>query len=158
MVLKHARRDFLRYAVVGGVAVPLTFSPWFFRLAQAKTSPASPFHFAADPKNLTEMERIHLPKIILPPVVEDGSQAPIQVEVDHPMDKDHYIKNIQIISFKDPVQTKGTFYFSPLNGQAFLGTQIRLNGGESTVWVIAECNQHGRWAASAHTKVAAGGC
>ena len=149
----HSRRDFLRYAMVGGVAVPLTFAPGFFKLAQAKA-----FNFAADPDNLTDIERIHLPIITLSPVVEDGSQAPIQVEVDHPMDDDHYIKSLQIISFKDPVQTKGNFYFSPLNGEAFIGTQIRLNGGESTVWAVAECNQHGRWASSTDTKVAAGGC
>ncbi len=153
MICNHSRRDFLRYAMVGGVAVPLTFVPAFFKLAQAKA-----FNFASDPDNLTEMERIHLPNITLPPVVEDGSQASIQIELDHPMDDDHYISNIQIIGFNDPVQTKGNFYFSPLNGEAFMATQIRLNGGESTVWVVAECNQHGRWASSAHTKVAAGGC
>ncbi|MEE8364234.1 MAG: thiosulfate oxidation carrier protein SoxY [Gammaproteobacteria bacterium] len=153
MVSNHSRRDFLRYAMVGGVAVPLTFAPGFFQLAQAKA-----FNFAADPNNLTDMERIHLPKITLPPVVEDGSQAPIQIELEHPMDEDHYIKSIQIINFNDPLQTKGNFYFSPLNGEAFIGTQIRLSGGESTVWAIAECNQHGRWAASRDTKVAAGGC
>lgn len=149
----HSRRDFLRYVMVGGVAVPLTFAPGFFKLAQAKA-----FNFPADPENLTDMERIHLPIITLPPVVEDGAQAPIQVEMDHPMDEDHYIKSLQIIGFNDPVQTKGSFYFSPLNGEAFIGTQIRLNGGESTVWVVAECNQHGRWASSTNTKVAAGGC
>ena len=153
MTNHHSRRDFLRYAMVGGVAVPLTFSTGFFQLAQAKA-----FNFAADPDNLTDMERIHLPIITLSPVVEDGSQAPIQVEVDHPMDDDHYITNIQIIGFNDPVQTKGNFYFSPLNGEAFVGTQIRLNGGESTVWAVAECNQHGRWASGRDTKVAAGGC
>ena len=149
----QSRREFLRYAMVGGVAVPLTFSTGFFQLAQAKA-----FNFAADPDNLTDMERLHLPQITLSPVVEDGSQAPIQIEMDHPMDDDHYITNIQIIGFNDPVQTKGNFYFSPLNGQAFVGTQIRLNGGESTVWAVAECNQHGRWASSTDTKVAAGGC
>ncbi len=153
MLCNHSRRDFLRYVMVGGVAVPLTFAPGFFQLAQAKA-----FNFAADPDNLTDLERIHLPKITLPPVVEDGSQAPIQVEMDHPMDEDHYITSLQIIGFNDPVQTKGNFYFTPLNGEAFISTQIRLAGGESTVWVVAECNQHGRWAGSTSTKVAAGGC
>lgn len=153
MSCNHNRRDFLRYAMVGGVAVPMSIGPGLLTGAQANV-----FNFAKDPDNLTEMERIHLPKITLPPVVEDGSQAPIQIEVDHPMDDDHYITHIQIVGFNDPVQTKGNFYFSPVNGEAFIGTQIRLNGGESTVWVIAECNQHGKWAASKDTKVAAGGC
>ena len=153
MTCNHNRREFLRYAMVGGVAVPLSIGPGILATAQANA-----FNFAADPDNLTEMERIHLPKITMPPVVEDGSQASIQIELDHPMDEDHFITHIQIIGFNDPVQTKGNFYFSPLNGEAFIATQIRLNGGESTVWVVAECNQHGRWASSKGTKVAAGGC
>ena len=153
MTCDHNRREFLRYAMVGGMAVPLTLGTGLITPAQAKV-----FNFAKDPNNLTDMERMHLPRITLPPVVEDGSQAPIQIEMDHPMDDDHYIKLIQIIGFDDPVQTKGNFYFSPMNGEAFIGTQIRLNGGESTVWVVAECNQHGRWASSKDTKVAAGGC
>lgn len=153
MTRKHTRRDFLRYAMVGGVAVPVSWSLGLLNSAQAAA-----FNFAADPNNPTDLERMHLAKVTLPPVVEDGGQAPIQVEMDHPMDEDHYIKSIQIVSFNDPVQTKGQFYFSPANGEAFIGTQIRLNGGESTVWVVAECNQHGKWPVGKSTKVAAGGC
>lgn len=148
-----SRRRFLRYAVIGGIAVPVYSGLGWLDTAQAKA-----FNFAADPENLTDMERMHLPKVTLPPVVEDGSQAPIQVAMEHPMEEDHFIQSIQIINFTDPVQTKGTFYFTPANGEAFIGTQIRLNGGESQVWVVAECNQHGKWAVSNNTKVAAGGC
>ena len=153
MTFGHTRRNFLRYAMVGGIAVPLTWG-----LDLTKSAHANAFNFAVDPENPTDMERMHLPKVTLPPVVEDGSQAPILVEMDHPMEEDHYIKSIQIVSFNDPVQTKGNFYFSPANGEAVIGTQIRLNGGESTVWVIADCNQHGKWVAGSDTKVAAGGC
>ncbi len=147
----HTRRDFLRYVMVGGVAVPATFG-------LINESGASAFNFVLDPENPTELEKMHMAKLTLPPVVEDGSAAPVQVEIDHPMDDDHYITSIQIVSFNDPVQTKGTFYLSPANGEAFLSTQVRLNGGESRVWVITECNQHGRWATSRDTRVAAGGC
>ena len=147
----HTRRDFLRYVMVGGVAVPAGFG-------LIDQSHASAFNFVRDPENPTELEKMHLAKVTLPPVVEDGSAAPVQVELDHPMDDDHYITSIQIVSFNDPVQTKGIFYLSPANGEAFLSTQVRLNGGESEVWVITECNQHGRWATAKETKVAAGGC
>jgi sulfur-oxidizing protein SoxY len=104
------------------------------------------------------MERIHLPKVTLPPVVEDGTQASIIVSLDHPMEEDHYIKSIQILNFADPVVIKGKFYMTPLNGEAFISTQIRLAGGEGTVWVVAECNKHGKWAANRTVNVAAGGC
>lgn len=147
------RRRFLRYASVGGIAVPMFATSVISNVAHGAV-----FQLPADPENLTDLERIHIPKVTLPPVVEDGSQAPIVVEVDHPMEPDHYIKNIQIMNFTDPVVIKGKFDFTPANGEVYLGTQIRLAGGEATVWVVAECNQHGKWAASKDTKVAAGGC
>ena len=104
------------------------------------------------------MEAMHVPKIALPPVVEDGSQASIVCSVDHPMDEDHYIKSIQIMNFADPVVVKGKFYLTPANGEAYISTQIRLSGGEGTVWVVAECSKHGKWIASKKVSVAAGGC
>lgn len=149
-----SRRRFLRYAMVGGVAVPMYASTILGNGARANANIQLP----ADPDALTDLERLHVPKVTLPPVVEDGAQAPIVVEMDHPMEDDHYIKSIQILNFDDPIVIKGKFYFTPANGEAYLGTQIRLNGGEGTVWVIAECNQHGRWATNRGVKVAAGGC
>lgn len=156
MILEHdfSRRKFLRYTLVGGAVVP--FLPGVSVMNEAH---GAVFNFPADPENPSEEERIHLPKITLPPVVEDGSQASIVVEMDHPMEDDDHIKSIQILNFEDPVVIKGTFYFTPVNGQVYVGTQIRLAGGETTtVWVIAECSKHGKWAASKSVKVAAGGC
>ena len=150
-----SRRRFLRYAMVGGVAVPMYASTILGNDARASRAD---IQLPADPDALTDLERLHVPKVTLPPVVEDGAQAPIVVEMDHPMEDDHYIKSIQILNFDDPIVIKGKFYFTPANGEAYLGTQIRLNGGEGTVWVIAECNQHGRWATNRGVKVAAGGC
>ena len=87
---------------------------------------AGAFHRPLDPNNMTEDERIHVPQVTLPPVIEDGNQAPIIVEMDHPMEEDHYIKSIQILNFADPIVTKGKFFFTPTNGEAYLSTQIRL--------------------------------
>ena len=119
---------------------------------------ASSFHIPSDINNLTEIEKIHVPKVTLPPVVEDGNQAPIVVRIDHPMEENHYIKSIQILNFNDPIVIKGQCFFTPMSGEAYLGTQIRLAGGESRVWVVSECNQHGKYATYKDVKVAAGGC
>ena len=119
---------------------------------------ASSFHIPSDINNLTEIEKIHVPKVTLPPVVEDGNQAPIVVRIDHPMEENHYIKSIQILNFKDPVVIKGQCFFTPMSGEAYFGTQIRLAGGESRVWVVSECNRHGKYATYRDVKVAAGGC
>ena len=148
-----SRRKFLNYTMIGGVAVPLLSG-----IPLSNGVYGAVFQTPKDLENLTELERIHLPKISLPPVVEDGSQASIVCSVNHPMDEDHYIKSIQIMNFADPIVIKGKFYLTPANGEAYLSTQIRLSGGEGSVWVIAECNKHGKWAASKKVTVAAGGC
>ncbi|MFC1664809.1 thiosulfate oxidation carrier protein SoxY [Pseudomonadota bacterium] len=150
----YSRRKFLRYATVSGVLVPMFVGSTFSGKAQAY----APFNSPKDPSKMTDMEKLHMPSMVLPPVVEDGSQAPVTIEMDHPMEPDHYIKSIQILNFTDPIVIKGQFYFTPANGTVYLSTQIRLAGGEGTVWCVAECNQHGKWATSKDVKVAAGGC
>ena len=147
------RRKFLNYSMVGGVALPLLSLMNCQNVAHGGV-----FQTAKDLENMTDLEQMHVPKISLPPVVEDGSQASIVCSVDHPMDEDHYIKSIQIMNFADPVVIKGKFYLTPDNGEAYISTQIRLSGGDGTVWVVAECNQHGKWAAFKKVNVAAGGC
>ena len=148
-----SRRKFINYTMVGGLMIPLISV-----IPSSNDAHGAIFQTPKDLENLTELERIHLPKISLPPVVEDGSQASIVCSVDHPMDEDHYIKSIQIMNFEDPIVIKGKFFLTPVNGEAYISTQIRLSGGEGTVWVIAECNKHGKWAASKKVTVAAGGC
>ena len=147
------RRKFLNYSMVGGVALPLLSLMNCQNVAHGGV-----FQTAKDLENMTDLEQMHVPKISLPPVVEDGSQASIVCSVDHPMDEDHYIKSIQIMNFADPVVIKGKFYLTPDNGEAYISTQIRLSGGDGTVWVVAECNQHVKWAAFKNVSVAAGGC
>ena len=154
------RREFLRYVTIGGIAVPLIPGMFFINDAQAAVNKGQGaiYRFPDDRANLAAEELVHLPRVTLPPVVEDGAQAPIVVQMDHPMEHDHYIKSIQILNYSDPVVIKGKFYFTPPNGEVYFGSQIRLAGGESTVWVIAECSQHGKFAVSKTVKVAAGGC
>ena len=144
-LFKNSLSTGIMLAVPGGM---LTFDQAF----------GAAFNKPADLNNLSDFEKLHVPKVTLPPVVEDGNQAPVIVEMDHPMEKDHYIKSIQILNFNDPVVIKGQCFFTPQSGEAFVSTQIRLAGGESRVWVVCECNQHGRWAVHKDVKVAAGGC
>ena len=110
-----------------------------------------------DPANLTDFEKQHVPRLSLPPIAEDGAVVPAYVDVDHPMDPDHYIKTAEILFYKDPVPPKGVFHFTPANGAAFLSTQIRL-GISGQVVCIAECNKHGKWIGVADVKVTVGGC
>lgn len=110
-----------------------------------------------DAMHLTDFEKLHVPRLGLPPIAEDGAIVPAYVELDHPMEADHYIKSAEILFYKDPVPAKGVFRFTPANGEAYLSTQIRL-GESGQVICIAECNQHGKWIGVADVKVTVGGC
>jgi hypothetical protein len=60
------------------------------------------------------------------------------------MDPDHYITSVNVVNVRDPVPLKGSFHFTPANGQVYLAFQARLDQGVSKVLATAECNVHGR--------------
>jgi len=62
-------------------------------------------------------------------LAEDPSAVPLQVSVNHPMEPDHFIRSIEIRLDNDPVPYKGTFLFTPANGQAAVAFQMRSGGG-----------------------------
>jgi predicted secreted protein len=130
---------------------------WPLQRLLAQNSDAPVFNYVDDGDNPLAEE--HAIDIRMPLIAEDGSNVPIVITMEnHPMEADHYIKSIQMINFKDPVVGKGLYHLTPANGQAYLASQIRLDGGDAEVWIIAECSQHGKWVANASLKVSLGGC
>lgn len=106
----------------------------------------------------SELERQHFINVRLPLLAHDGANVPITLEMDHPMEPDHYIESVAVYAFEDPLVTKGIFSFTPHNGQVSLTFQFRMNAGDHHVFVVAECSRHGRWATSRPIRVAVGGC
>lgn len=150
------RRGFLFRTLAGFltlVGAASGLSPW----ATAAIGPPV-LHRPKDPDHLTEFERLHVPKVRIAEVIEDGANAPVIVEMEHPMQSDHYITSIRLLDYQDPIIWKGTFHFTPESGVPYLYTQVRLDAGKSTVYAVAECNRHGRWVGSADVEVAVGGC
>jgi predicted secreted protein len=152
------RRRFLKLAAVGLGGLAASAVGLKHVLAQP-SGPYEHFNTVADPDNPTELEKQHLINIRLPVIAEDGANVPIIVSLEnHPMQADHHIKSIQILNFNDPVVSKGVFRFTPANGLAYISTQIRMDGGDPTIFVVCECSQHGKWVASKQLKVSLGGC
>ena len=152
------RRDFLKLAAsgIGGLtAVSFGLGSVF---AQG-SGPYEHFNSVMDPESPTDLEKEHLINIRIPVIAEDGANVPIIISMEnHPMDPDHYIKNVHIYSFNDPVISKGVFHFTPANGLAYISTQVRMDGGDPTIFVVCECSQHDKWVASKQLKVSLGGC
>lgn len=103
------------------------------------------------------LERLHLPAVTLPAFTRHGAKVPLTIEMAHPMQPDHFITSLSIVNARDPVPSKGVFHFSPLNGQAYLAVQIRVDQGTSEVSVTAECNRHGPWTTRQRLTISEGG-
>ena len=110
-----------------------------------------------DLKNMTALEKAHVPQLGMPPIAEDGAVVPTYIELDHPMEPDHYIKSATVLFYGDPIVNKGTFHFTPLNGKPWLSTFVRI-GNSGKVICISECNKHGKWVGYSEVKVTVGGC
>jgi predicted secreted protein len=104
-----------------------------------------------------DLERDHRPVIDAPTLSEDPSAVPLQVSVNHPMATDHFIRSLAIRLDNDPVPDKGTFFFTPANGQAAVAFHMRSGAG-GLLKVTAECSRHGRFTATKEIRVAEGGC
>ena len=105
----------------------------------------------------SSVEREHHPQLDLPILSEEPTAVPIQAWVDHPMEPDHFIKFIEIALETDPVPYKGKFLFTPANGRAWVGFQMRSGSG-GLVKATAECSRHGRFVATKELRVVEGGC
>ena len=148
------RREVLRMGAVGitGLTAGLTVRP-------GHAEERGNFNFVENANDPTEMEYEHIINIRLPIIAEDGANVPIVTSLEnHPMETDHYVKSIQIVSFNDPIVGKGFYEFSSGNGIAYIANQMRMDGGDTQVIAIAECTKHGKWVASENVKVSLGGC
>ncbi len=152
------RREFLRTVSavgLGGCAVSVL---GLAEAGRASTHPLQYFKAVRDGGSLTALEKEHRIEIRLPAIAEDGANVPVVISMDHPMEPDHYIRAVQIYNFRDPVVNKGVYHFTPASGQAYISTQIRMDGGDAELFVVAECSRHGKWVASRKLKVSLGGC
>src|SRR6266849_6594375 len=109
------------------------------------------------PQAQPALEGEHRPMIDSPTLSEDPSAVPLQVSVNHPMEPDHFIRSIEIRLDNDPVPYKGTFLFTPANGQAAVAFQMRSGAG-GVLKVTAECSRHGPFVATQEIRVTEGGC
>ena len=103
------------------------------------------------------VRRDHQVKIDVPSVAENPTSVPVRVSVDHPMEPDHFIRLVEVVVESDPVAHKGTYRFSPGNGQVWVAFPMRSGVG-GVVKATAECTQHGRFTGTQEMRVSSDGC
>ena len=96
-------------------------------------------------------------KLNIPDAPENGLVVPVEVEVDYPMTKEKYIKQIVVMPTKNKVNLAITANYTPANGKAYLYVNVKL-GGTQEVVVVARTNDDVVYEARKKVKVALGGC
>jgi desulfoferrodoxin (superoxide reductase-like protein) len=90
-------------------------------------------------------------------VTTNGTKVPITVEMAHPMEPGHHVTTVHVVNARDPVPSKGSFHFTPANGQVYVSYQVRIDQGVSDVSATADCNRHGPWSSLQSINIPPGG-
>ena len=93
----------------------------------------------------------------LPPIAENGHSVPLSVSVDSPMTEDDYVKQIAILSPRNPLPLIGQFHLTPLSGKAEVSTRIRMSGTQA-IQAVAEMSDGSLWSGSMETVVTLAAC
>ncbi len=127
---------------------------------QKKTAGGNPMPYEAalnaitGGKEVKESDKISL---TVPEIAENGAVVPVKVKVDHPMEKNNYVKAIHILSTKNGNARAVDVMLTPMNAKAYFATRIKL-GETQDVVALAELSDGTFIKASKPVKVTIGGC
>lgn len=96
-------------------------------------------------------------KFDIPEQPESGALVPIEIEIDHPMQKESYISKITVLTELNKIKHVITAHYTPQNGMAYLYVNAKLSMTQD-IHMIAETNDGKIYAAKKKVKVAEGSC
>ncbi len=103
---------------------------------------------------LSQIKEVADIKLTAPTIAESGANVPITVESTIPIDK---VEQLWIFVDKNPVPWIADVKFTPMNGQVFFSTRIKM-GETSNVRAILKLKDGSYVMATKEVKVTAGGC
>jgi sulfur-oxidizing protein SoxY len=93
----------------------------------------------------------------VPEIAENGNQVKVNFEIDSPMTKKNYIKQVYILADGNPAPDVAKFSFTPEMGTCSATTRMRLSKTQN-VYLIAESNVGKFSMTRSKVKVTIGGC
>ena len=96
-------------------------------------------------------------KLHLPEYAYDGTRVPFSVEVEYPMTESDYVRQVHVLSERNPFPRIATFHFTPRSGRAFARTRIRLAMSQNVI-VVAELSDGSVLTTSKWIEVTLNGC
>ena len=92
-----------------------------------------------------------------PKLAENGNNVPIEISVDSPMTSEDYVTAVMLFSEANPWPRVAVFHFTPMSGQAFVYTRIRLARLQNIV-ALAVMNDGSAYFDKKQIDVSIGGC
>ena len=93
----------------------------------------------------------------LPPIAENGNSVSVGIAVDSPMTEADHVRQIVVLSPRNPIATIARFQLGPHAGRAEVSTRVRL-AGTQTLRVVAEMNDGTLWSGTGSTYVTLAAC
>ena len=76
-------------------------------------------------------------RLQLPSLADNGHLVPLRLAVDSPMTEQDHVRQVILLSSRNPVMRIATFHLGPWSGRAELGTRVRLAGTQVVVALAA---------------------
>ncbi|MFB3881559.1 MAG: desulfoferrodoxin family protein [Armatimonadota bacterium] len=142
--METSRRDFLRTALVGGLAAAAITLPALQARAQEPTTEGG-YQYPKDPAHLNGLEQVHWPKLEIVGKPQAGETLRLMIQIGqtiHPMTPDHHIMWTEV--WADDKRVARMDFDEPLWIKPVL-TVMLVDLKPSTIKVRLRCNLHGLW-------------
>jgi sulfur-oxidizing protein SoxY len=95
--------------------------------------------------------------LTLPRLADNGLSVPMQVRVTSPMTAQDHVRQICLVSMRNPRPLMAKFELGPHSGRAEVSTRVRLNGSQKVV-ALVQMSDLTWWSASAEVEVTESAC
>jgi len=96
-------------------------------------------------------------KVDTPRLADNGHSVPLTVSVESTMTAADHVRNITLLSERNPRPLMATFYLGPKAGRAEVATRVRLNGTQR-VLAVAQISDGSYWSGTAEVEVTESAC
>lgn len=103
------------------------------------------------------MPQVGKVSIGISPLVDNGNAVPIDVSVDHPQERERFVKRIGLFNERNPQPDVAEFDLSPASGLAQVSTRIRLATTQKLA-AVAQLSDGSFWMQSADVIVTLAAC
>lgn len=93
----------------------------------------------------------------LPRLADNGLSVPLQVRVASPMTVQDHVRQISLVSMRNPRPLIARFHLGPHAGRAEVATRVRLNGSQQ-VLALVQMSDLSWWSATAEVEVTESAC